>query len=112
MENLSTMKTNTDILAAIKECIRNILPNDAQVLFFGSRARGDNRSNSDWDILILINKNRLESEDYDAFVYPLRELGWELDAEINPILYTRKDWEKGRYTPFYKNVEQDAMRLL
>ena len=37
---------------------------------------------------------------------------WELDEEINPILYTWHEWEKGNYTPFYKNIQQDAVRLL
>ena len=77
--------------------MREVLPGDAQLLFFGSRARGDNRNDSDWDILILLNKNKLDSFDYDMFVYPLRELD---------------EWEKGNYTPFYKNIQQDAVRLL
>ena len=80
--------------------MREVLPGDAQLLFFGSRARGDNRNDSDWDILILLNKSKLDSFDYDMFVYPLMELGWELDEEINPILYTWNEWEKGKYTPF------------
>ena len=105
-------RSKNEILALIRGTLEKVLPPGAHAFLYGSQARGDAHSGSDWDILILINKSRLESEDYDAFVYPLRELGWELDAEINPILYTRKDWEKGRYTPFYKNVEQDAMRLL
>ena len=43
--------------------MREVLPGDAQLLFFGSRARGDNRNDSDWDILILLNKNKLDSFD-------------------------------------------------
>ena len=62
---------------------------DARALLYGSRARGDAREDSDWDILILIDKDRVEGGDYDAIAYPLFELGWELDEAISPVLYIR-----------------------
>jgi hypothetical protein len=43
--------------------------------------------------------------------YPLTKLGWELGAEINPIMYTKKEWEQSRITPFYHNVEKDAIAI-
>jgi predicted nucleotidyltransferase len=47
------MKPNT-ILDNISKAIRRKDPY-AEVFLFGSRARGDNRPDSDWDILILID---------------------------------------------------------
>ena len=40
---------------------------DAEVFLFGSRARGDNRKDSDWDILILINNSNVTNEIEDSF---------------------------------------------
>lgn len=39
-------------IAEIKKVISNYLP-DSDVIMFGSRARGDNRLNSDYDLLII-----------------------------------------------------------
>ena len=39
-------------------------------------------------------------------------LGCELDEEINPIIYTAKEWQSYLATPFYENVQQDAVNLL
>ena len=32
----------------------------AKVILFGSQARGDAKEDSDWDILILLNKDKVE----------------------------------------------------
>ena len=43
------------VLAKIKETLLQVAPG-AKVILFGSRARNDARSDSDWDILILVDK--------------------------------------------------------
>ena len=35
----------------------------------------------------------------------LVELGWELGSMINPVIYSKDDWEKRHFTPFYINVK-------
>ena len=80
-------------------------------MLFGSQARGEAHSESDWDILIILNKDKLLPGDYDNVTYPLTELGWDLGERINPIMYTAKEWEDSRITPFYQNVNKDAIVL-
>lgn len=104
------MKDNT--LNSIKKSLAQNLPKDGEAYLFGSRARGDARQDSDWDILIILNKAKLSVSDYDDITYPLVTLGWELNEEINPILYSRSQWEQSHITPFYHNVKEDAVRLL
>jgi len=99
------------ILMAIENLAQAIVPKGAVVLLFGSQARGDSHEGSDWDLLILLDKGRVALDDYDNLAYPFRELGWELGEIINPILYTVGDWKKQSHTPFYKNVENDGIRL-
>lgn len=78
---------------------------------FGSRARGDAHSDSDWDVLILLDKDRITPVDMNEISYPIRELGWEIDQVVNPIMYTMKDWERKSFTPFYKNVISEGIEL-
>ena len=52
---------NKNVLEHIEDTVRDIMPLDARILLFGSRARGDARPDSDWDILIILNKNNLNS---------------------------------------------------
>ena len=49
---------NKDVLEHIEDTVRDIMPLDARILLFGSRARGDARPDSDWDILIILNKTK------------------------------------------------------
>jgi predicted nucleotidyltransferase len=81
------------------------------VILFGSRARGDAREDSDWDVLILLDKDRITNQDIDDYTYPLRELGWLYNQSINAILYTKKDWNKSIVSPFRQNVLNDGVRL-
>ena len=100
-----------NILVNIRKLLAQTLPKSAKAMLYGSQARGDNHSGSDWDILIVIDKEELQPSDYDTVTYPLTKLGWELGADINPIIYTKKEWEASKITPFYHNVLQDAIVL-
>lgn len=82
------------------------------MLLFGSRARGEARKGSDWDILVILPKQHLVQSDYDEVSYPLVELGWVLGEQINPIIYTQSEWETCNVTPFYYNVQKDATKIL
>ncbi len=97
--------------ALIKQGVDAVLHGKAgaQAILFGSRARGDAREDSDWDVLILLDKERITQSDMDEISYPIRELGWTLNEMINPIMFTKKEWEKKSFTPFYKNVTREGI---
>jgi predicted nucleotidyltransferase len=100
---------NTQIFSEIQALKRQILPNDRMILF-GSQVRGDAREDSDWDLLVLLNKNgRHNFDDYGNYAYPFEEIGWDYGVAINPLLYTQEEWDKGRIFPFYRNVMNDGI---
>lgn len=104
-------KEQEHTLAAIRECLAKNMPAGGKAILFGSQARGTARDDSDWDILIILDKEELLPSDYDNVTYPLTELGWELGKEINPVMYSAREWLKYKHTSFCKNVEKEGIRL-
>jgi predicted nucleotidyltransferase len=103
---------NKSVLNQIRRVAQATAPEGSLVLLFGSRARGEAKKGSDWDILIVLPKQQLQQSDYDQVSYPLVELGWTLGEQINPIVYTKQEWEANSITPFYDNVQHDSISLL
>ena len=104
------MKTEEKLLE-IKKTARRVLPSFAEAWLFGSRARGTSHSESDWDILIILDKDKIEPDDFDKYSYPFFETGWEIGDPVIPIMYTKKGFEKISFTPFHKNVMNDRIKL-
>ena len=94
-------KEQEHTLTAIRECLAKNMPPYGKAILFGSQARGTAREDSDWDILVILDKEQLLPSDYDNVTYPLTELGWD----------SAKEWQKYKITPFYKNVEKEGVSL-
>lgn len=102
---------NQSILSQIKKIASGTLPQGVKLILFGSQARGDNHRYSDWDLLLLVDDEIISKINEDDISYPFVKLGWDMNIDINPIIYTRTNWQKRYFTPFYKNVENDGVVL-
>lgn len=100
-----------EIEEMIKMLGKEILPDKAKLLLFGSQARGDARPDSDWDLLILLDGEKVSNSDFDRWVFPFVSLGWSLGVEINPVVYTYSEWQQRQITPFYKNVMRERVEI-
>ena len=100
-----------EIEGMIKHLGAEILPKNARLMLFGSQARDEATPNSDWDLLILLEGEKVSNEDFDKWVFPFISLGWSLGVEINPVVYTYEEWKQRQITPFYKNVMKERVEL-
>lgn len=99
------------LLSQIKKIVISQDPS-AKVYLYGSRSRDTAQKGSDWDILILLNKNDISSDLEKEITSPLYDLEFETGEIISPIIYSEKDWNsKYRVTPFYKNVMKEGQLL-
>ena len=102
---------NTQILEEIKTLKQKLLPNEKLILF-GSQARGDENENSDWDLLVLLNKDGKHNwDDFDRYAFPFEEIGWNYGVAINNLIYTQEEWNMGKIFPFYNNVMNEGILI-
>lgn len=101
----------SQVIDRIKRLAQTVLPQGSSLWLYGSRARGDENASSDWDLLILLDKASITADDYDL-AYFFRELGWNLNEEISPHIYSKSQWTNWSFLPFYKNVEHDKVVLV
>ena len=85
---------------------------DAEIYLYGSRARGDNREDSDWDVLILVDENKITNRIEDRFRDSLYDIELETGQIISVLIYPKFYWHnKLKHAPLYKNVNHNGIRL-
>lgn len=105
------MKPKTkDISKRIRDSV-NMIDANAEVILYGSRARGDEREYSDWDILILT--------DYPAdlaiegkFRDKLYDLELETGESFSVFAYSKDEWyTRQKSSPFFTNVTREGVLI-
>ncbi|WP_345269543.1 nucleotidyltransferase domain-containing protein [Nibrella viscosa] len=98
--------SKADFLQQVKAQVLAIDP-QAEVYLFGSRARNNQRRNSDWDFLVLTEKEltlQLKYDIWDMFT----ELELATGEIINPVVHSKQEWTKQQFSPFYWNVLEEG----
>jgi len=97
----------SEVVQSLKTVLHKVAP-DATAILYGSEARGEARKDSDIDILILLDKDKITLHDRQAITYPL----YDVELEIGVIVFTKQQWQNQlAITPFYHNVMREGIVL-
>ena len=105
------METNREILELIKATACKYLP-DAEVMLFGSRARKDSTSDSDYDVLVLTSLDLSPKEKLPIKTNIRKELLKDgIRSDI--LIQSKKEVKKKRKLPGHiiKNILNDAILI-
>ena len=106
------MKDKNYILQMIKQKVQETEPG-ATLILYGSYARGEEREDSDIDILILIDsdKEKITGKDRDRLISPICRVELETEKVISPVFYTKKGWANHKVSPYYENINKEGIVL-
>lgn len=83
-----------------------------QAILYGSEARGDARPDSDIDLLVLVDSDKLTYNDKDQIIAPFYDIELETGIIISTMIMPRKEWENRPFlTPFQYNVNREGITL-
>jgi len=99
------------LLNRVKTAVRALVP-EAEIILYGSRARGTARADSDWDFVILLPSPRdkmLEVQIKDC----LYDIELETDTVLSSIIRSKQEWLSARYAvvPLRQAVESDGIAI-
>ena len=103
------MMTDADFLQAVKRSVQEIDP-QAEVWLFGSRARGDARPDSDWDFLVLTEKQAnwtFKRQVRDR----LYDVGFETNHQISTVIQSKSSLPFLTVTELYQNVIDEGREI-
>ena len=111
-DNLKKWPPETEsLLKGVEKEIHSVVPG-AEIIFYGSRARGDSGSTSDWDFLILVDQP-LDRNRITELKDRLYDLELKTDTVLTSIIRSRDEWHSPKYSvlPFKHAVEREGILL-
>lgn len=104
-----TVEQNPVIATLTTELKRRLGVHLRGLWLFGSRARGDARVDSDYDLLVLVDQTSLEVRDriLDLQV----EMLDRYDALVATVLRSESEWASSQTYPLARNIAREAVRL-
>ncbi len=90
--------------------IRRALSAQARrVILFGSRARGENRRDSDYDLLVIVDRRDRNIE--DKIIKVEENVEEQTGTFVAAIVRSEEEWETERDFPFAINIEREGVIL-
>lgn len=108
---MSKAITRNALLKQVKTAVNALSPT-AEIILYGSQARGTARADSDWDFLILLPS--LEDKKLEIQIKnSLYDIELETDTVISSIIRSKQEWLSARYEviPLRQQVENDGVAV-
>jgi len=83
------MNSSDPVLEQIKSCLVKAL-NPTKIYLMGSRARGDFDSQSDYDLVVVVENSELNGLERNLLA---RKSLWEIDAPVDVFVYTQAEFD-------------------
>jgi uncharacterized protein len=94
----------------VKEVVYSFDP-QAKIILFGSRARGDYRKDSDWDFMVLTEKE-FDWRWSDSIITKLYDVELETNQAIFATIENIEKWNKNKVIePLFRNITKEGVEL-
>lgn len=99
------------LLAECKAAIREVA-SEAHLILYGSRARGDAQDDSDYDLLVLVDRE-VDMSLERAIVDRLVPLEVRMGKALTALIYNRSQWDSALYRamPLHQNVTREGVAI-
>ncbi|MBA7548656.1 hypothetical protein ES705_41121 [subsurface metagenome] len=106
------MSKRDKIINKIIRVVANAKYPDSEIYLYGSQARGEAKSLSDWDLLILLNLRNVSFDLETKLMDEFYELELETGEIISPLIYSKTDWDRNHsFTPLYENIQKEGIKI-
>lgn len=97
------------VLQLVKNVVHEV-DNNAEIILYGSRARGDYHEESDWDFLVLLD----DGDNFDVWE-KLREKLYYMELESGEIFsiisHSKEYWDKLKLSYFHEEVTKEGIKI-
>ena len=97
------------LLKQVKAAVHALEPT-AEIILYGSRARGTARADSDWDFIILL-PSPLDKTLEGQIKERLYDVELETDTVLSSIIRSKQEWQSSQYAvlPLRQQIEKDGV---
>jgi predicted nucleotidyltransferase len=84
----------------------------AEVILYGSHASGTAKQDSDWDLLILLDREDVTLKVEQDYRHYILDLELEIGEPISVIVHSKKSWTtRHSVTPLYRSISREGITL-